>query len=220
MPAARAANAVAVASVGATGRKLQLPLILVRSRTTEGRHTQSRGPLHRADQFFYLWPVIDKCSQAIQQGADELIIKIATMGGECSYGFSLYNFLVYLPVPVRTHNLGTVESMGNIIFLAGERRTACPYSKFLFHPFHWTLNGAVDHVRMSEYAMSLDYDLQLYASIVEERTRGARVPLDVLDCLTAGPRILNAEDALNSGVIHVVDCLGMPAESVSWCVYS
>lgn len=31
--------------------------------------------------------LIDKCFQPIQQGADELIIKIATMGGECSYGF-------------------------------------------------------------------------------------------------------------------------------------
>lgn len=60
--------------------------------------------------------LIDKCTQAIQQGADELVIKIATMGGECSYGFSLYNFLISLPVPVKTHNLGTVESMGNIIF--------------------------------------------------------------------------------------------------------
>ncbi|WP_137974426.1 ATP-dependent Clp protease proteolytic subunit [Pseudomonas sp. F(2018)] len=164
--------------------------------------------------------LIDKCSQAIQQGADELVIKIATMGGECSYGFSLYNFLISLPVPVKTHNLGTVESMGNIIFLAGEQRTACHHSKFLFHPFHWTLNGAVDHARMSEYAMSLDYDLQLYVSIVEERTRGAQVPLDVLDCLTAAPRIINAQDAFASGLIHSVDCLGMPAESVSWCVHS
>jgi len=164
--------------------------------------------------------LIEKCSQAIQQGADELVIKIATMGGECSYGFSLYNFLISLPVPVKTHNLGTVESMGNIIFLAGEQRTACYHSKFLFHPFHWTLNGAVDHVRMSEYAMSLDYDLQLYASIVDERTRGAKTPLDVLDCLTAAPRILNAEDALAAGLIHTVDCLGMPTEAVSWCVHS
>lgn len=30
--------------------------------------------------------LIDKCSQAIHQGADELVLKIATMGGECSYG--------------------------------------------------------------------------------------------------------------------------------------
>lgn len=164
--------------------------------------------------------LIDKCTQAIQQGADELVIKIATMGGECSYGFSLYNFLISLPVPVRTHNLGTVESMGNIIFLAGVKRTACHYSKFLFHPFHWTLNGAVDHARMSEYAMSLDYDLELYASIVAERTQGAKSPLNVLDCLTSAPRILNAEDAIDAGLIDAVDCLCIPAESVSWCVHT
>lgn len=164
--------------------------------------------------------LIDKCSQAIQQGADELIIKIATMGGECSYGFSLYNFLVSLPVPVKTHNLGTVESMGNIIFLAGERRTACPYSKFLFHPFHWTLNGAVDHARMSEYAMSLDYDLHLYDAIVQARTDGARAPIDVLACLTAAPKIFNVDEALAAGLIHEVDCLGMPTEAVNWCVHS
>lgn len=164
--------------------------------------------------------LIERCTHAIEQGADELVIKIATMGGECSYGFSLYNFLISLPVPVKTHNLGTVESMGNIIFLAGEHRTACPHSKFLFHPFHWTLNGAVDHARMSEYAMSLDYDLQLYADIVAERTQGAQSPLNVLDCLMAAPRILNAVDALQAGLIQGVDSLGMPAQSVSWCVHS
>ncbi len=164
--------------------------------------------------------LIDKCTQAIQQGADELIIKIATMGGECSYGFSLYNFLLALPIPVKTHNLGTVESMGNIIFLAGEYRTACHYSKFLLHPFHWTLNGAVDHARISEYAMSLDYDLLLYSSIVDERTRGAAMPINVLECLTASPKILNAEDALEAGLIHAVDSIGMPPGAVSWCVHS
>ena len=105
--------------------------------------------------------LITTCSRALQQGAELLQLNIATMGGECSYGFTLYNFLRALPVEVHTHNLGTVESMGNILFLAGERRTACSFSKFLFHPFHWTLHGSVDHSRMSEYAMSLDYDLRL-----------------------------------------------------------
>lgn len=60
--------------------------------------------------------LINTCSRALQQGADALQLNIATMGGECSYGFTLYNFLRALPVEVHTHNLGTVESMGNIIF--------------------------------------------------------------------------------------------------------
>lgn len=164
--------------------------------------------------------LIDCCTRSLQQGASEIVLKIATMGGECSYGFSLYNFLISLPIPVTTHNLGTVESMGNIIFLAGSRRTACAYSKFLFHPFHWNLNGSVDHARMAEYAMSLDYDMHLYRAIVEERTRSAAQPLDILGCLTASPRIVNAEEALAAGLIDEVDCLTADASTVQCAIHS
>lgn len=72
--------------------------------------------------------LINTCAKVLQQEAEELRINIATMGGECSYGFTLYNFLRALPVPIHTHNLGTVESMGNILFLAGERRSASAHS--------------------------------------------------------------------------------------------
>lgn len=149
--------------------------------------------------------LIEKCSQAVQQDATGLVINIATMGGECSYGFTMYNFLLALPIPVHTHNLGTVESMGNIVFLAGQHRTACPHSKFLFHPFHWHVNGSVDHARMSEYAMSLDYDLQLYARIVAERTPDAKEALDIEHYLIAAPRILDPQQALAAGMIHAVE---------------
>jgi ATP-dependent protease ClpP protease subunit len=164
--------------------------------------------------------LIDCCSQAVQQGAEGLVIKIATMGGECSYGFSLYNYIAALPIPVRTHNLGTVESMGNIIFLAGSQRSACLHSKFLFHPFHWHLNGSVDHARMLEYAMALDYDLSLYARIVAERTATAAEPLNVIDYLKAAPRILDSQEALMTGLIHEIDEMPIDPGAINWCVHS
>ncbi|MDF2489026.1 MAG: Clp protease [Pseudomonas sp.] len=164
--------------------------------------------------------LINTCTRALQQGAERLQVNVATMGGECSYGFTLYNFLRSLPVQVDTHNLGTVESMGNIIFLAGQHRTACTYSKFLFHPFHWTLHGSVDHARMAEYAMSLDYDLRLYAEIVEERTQGAAEALDIPRCLMAYPRILGPREALDSGMIHSIDELPIPADACQWSVHA
>lgn len=149
--------------------------------------------------------LIEKCSQAVQQDASCVILNIATMGGECSYGFTMYNFLLTLPIPVHTHNLGTVESMGNVVFLAGERRTACSHSKFLFHPFHWHLNGSVDHARMAEYAMSLDYDLEMYVRIVAERTENAEETLETEKYLIAAPRILDPAQALRTGLIHAVE---------------
>src|SRR5690606_35340767 len=164
--------------------------------------------------------LIDKCTKAVQQEAGELVIKIATMGGDCSYGFALFNFLRSLPIEVHTHNLGTVESMGNILFLAGERRTACSFSKFLFHPFHWTLHGSVDHSRMAEYAMSLDYDLRLYAQIVAERTEGAVEVLDVPRYLMAYPRILGPAEALESGMIHAIDEMPIEVEASQWSVHA
>ncbi len=164
--------------------------------------------------------LINTCSRAIDKGADLLQLNIATMGGECSYGFTLYNYLRALPITVHTHNLGTVESMGNILFLAGEYRTACRYSKFLFHPFHWTLHGSVDHSRMAEYAMSLDYDLRLYAEIVAERTEGAHERLDVARYLMASPRILGPEEAVGSGMIHAVDELPLEKDTCQWSVHA
>lgn len=161
---------------------------------------------------------VSSCTQAMKQGASQLIVNIATMGGECSYGFSLYNFLRALPISVHTHNLGTVESMGNIIFLAGERRTACLHSKFLFHPFHWNLNGSVDHARISEYAMSLDRDLDLYARIVAERTEGAAEQLDIRAYLRGQPRILEPADALCCGLIDAIDEFRQPLDAICWCV--
>ncbi|MFG0669632.1 ATP-dependent Clp protease proteolytic subunit [Pseudomonas fulva] len=164
--------------------------------------------------------LINTCTKAVNQGAEVVQLNVATMGGECSYGFTLYNYLRTLPVTVHTHNLGTVESMGNILFLAGERRTACTYSKFLFHPFHWTLHGSIDHSRMAEYAMSLDYDLSLYAQIVAQRTEGAAQALDVPRYLMAAPRILGPQEALDSGMIHAIDDLPIEAGDCQWSVHA
>lgn len=164
--------------------------------------------------------LITACSKALHQGAERLQLNIATMGGECSYGFSLYNFLRSLPVRVDTHNLGTVESMGNILFLAGEHRTACAHSKFLFHPFHWTLHGSVDHARMAEYAMSLDYDLQLYADIVSERTEGAEQVLDIPRYLMSHPRIVTPREAIDCGLIQAIDDSPIAADAVQWSVHA
>ena len=164
--------------------------------------------------------LIDKAALAVQRKATGLRVNIATMGGESSYGFTMYNFLLTLPIPLHTHNLGTVESMGNIVFLAGQRRTACEHSKFLFNPFHWYLNGSVDHARMSEYAMSLDYDLHLYARIVGERTEDAQQTLEIEKYLTAAPRILDPAQAKAAGMIHAIEAPELQGDFVIHAVYS
>ena len=138
--------------------------------------------------------LINTCAKILQQEAEELRINIATMGGECSYGFAC-------TTSARAAGADTYPQPGYRRVdgqhpVPRRRATqASAHSKFLFHPFHWTLHGAVDHARMAEYAMSLDYDLELYARIVAENTRDAPERLDIPSYLMAYPRILGPEDA-------------------------
>jgi len=68
-------------------------------------------------------------------------------------GFALYFFLKSLPLPLITWNVGSVESVGVAIFLAGHKRYACPGTRFLIHPLHWGFGNlvAADHARISEW---------------------------------------------------------------------
>jgi hypothetical protein len=71
------------------------------------------------------------CLQALQSGASEIELHMSTEGGNMTAGFALYFFLKSLPIPLTTFNIGSVESVGVVIFLAGAKRYACPGTRFL-----------------------------------------------------------------------------------------
>jgi Protease subunit of ATP-dependent Clp proteases len=114
------------------------------------------------------------CLQALQSGASEIELHMSTEGGNMTAGFALYFFLKSLPLPLTTWNVGSVESVGVAIFLAGQKRYACPGTRFLIHPLHWGFGNlvAADHARISEWRDCLDFDAERYAAIFEEATRG------------------------------------------------
>src|SRR5687767_340379 len=71
--------------------------------------------------------------EQIQNGFEHLYIMFTTTGGGINEGIALYNTLRSMPATVTMHNMGNIDSVGNIIFLAGEHRYACPSSTFMFH---------------------------------------------------------------------------------------
>jgi len=161
------------------------------------------------------------CLQALHQGATEIQVFMSSEGGSTVFGFTLYNFIRSLPVPVHMHNLGSVESMGNIAFLAADRRTASVSSRFIFHPLHWSYaGGQVDHSRLSEHAMSLESDLERYADIVLERTKGADEILDIHGCLRGTAKIISPAAAIGLGLITGVEDVSLPAGTPAWWVNS
>ena len=144
------------------------------------------------------------CLQALQSGATELELHMSTEGGNMTAGFALYFFLKSLPLALTTHNVGSVESVGVVIFLAGSKRYACPRTRFLVHPLHWGFGSlvAADHARVSEWRDCLDFDAERYAAIYEEATAPAGVQDDIRANLSGHARIFDTDQALAAGIIH------------------
>ncbi|MCX6120063.1 MAG: ATP-dependent Clp protease proteolytic subunit [Ignavibacteriales bacterium] len=160
------------------------------------------------------------CLDAVRQKAPEIHIHLSSGGGSTLYGFTLYNFIKSLPVPVTIHNLGSVESIAMIIFLAAPNRLSCSHSRFLLHSLQWDFTAAtsVDHARLREHASALNNDMERYIDIFKERTQGAKEPIDVAACLSGNERFITAADSIKSGITHKVVDATIPKDAINWWV--
>ncbi len=73
---------------------------------------------------------------------DVLYFLIASQGGEVDAGIALYNFLKSLPLKITMHNIGSIDSIANVIFVSGDKRLASPHTTFLFHGVKMAINSA------------------------------------------------------------------------------
>jgi ATP-dependent protease ClpP protease subunit len=80
-------------------------------------------------------------SQQINMGIKEIYLLLSTCGGNVMNGLTIYSILRSLPAELTTHNVGNVDSIGNSIFLAGQKRYACPHSTFTFHSVGFDIPG-------------------------------------------------------------------------------
>ena len=134
-----------------------------------------------------------------------LRLLLSSEGGDLIAGFTAYNFLRSLPIPVETINMGSVESIAVVLYLAGEKRTALSGTKFLIHNFFGSFpSSQVDYLRLAERSSSLTFDLERYVQIFQDRTQGCEVPIDVRKHLDSGALVISAEEATSVGIVHNV----------------
>ena len=88
----------------------------------------------------------------INKGEREFYILISSPGGSTTDGITLYNFINSLPGKVIMHNVGIIDSIANVIFLASKERYATPHSSFLFHgvAFNITQPGPLGEKELKE----------------------------------------------------------------------
>ncbi|PWD58523.1 Clp protease [Pectobacterium parmentieri] len=155
------------------------------------------------------------CLSSINQGSTEINLHISSQGGETAAGFTAYNFLKSLPVTLRTHNISNIESIANVIFLAGSERFANPISRFVLHPLLWGFGSpSADHARLREYGKCLDNDLDRFVQIFNiEVGTGSE-----WSSLVADSTILDADKALEHGIINAKNTAKLASGGVNWWV--
>lgn len=72
-------------------------------------------------------------SSLATQGVSQVHIAINCGGGHVASGIAMHNCMRAMPFKIRTHNIGNVDSIANVVFLGGEERYACGASIFMFH---------------------------------------------------------------------------------------
>lgn len=147
-----------------------------------------------------------------QDDFGSLTVILSTDGGDTKEGLSLYNFFRSLPLPVRMHAVGHVESMGVPIFLAGATRTCAPASRFYFHPFAWTFDSSQRLDSLDDVGDRFLNDVVTARRIVAER---ANLPEDLIETLYgrgSRPLVADPQKALEWGLVESIEELNPKAE--------
>jgi len=156
-------------------------------------------------------PVIDVTVNALmntidgkmKQGIKDFIILISSPGGSVVHGLSTYNYLKGLPANITTHNFGSVDSIGIVLYCAGSKRLSVPQARFLLHGVNAQFSGkqSLEEKQLEERLKGLRIDIENIAKVISANT-GKSVE-DVTNAMLERTT-LNPEEAKSWGLVHEI----------------
>ena len=147
--------------------------------------------------------LMNAVDQKMKQGIKEFVILISSPGGSVIHGMSAYNYLKGLPASVITHNFGSVDSIGIVLYCAGSRRLSVPQARFLFHGVNVQFRGEqnLEEKFLEERLKGLRIDMENIAKVIAANT--GKSAKDATDAMIE--RItLNPEEAQSWGLVHEI----------------
>jgi ATP-dependent Clp protease protease subunit len=147
--------------------------------------------------------LMDAVDQKMREGKREFILLISSPGGSVLHGLSAYNYLKGLPAKVTTHNFGSVDSIGVILFCGGSTRLSVPQARFVLHGVssNFQANMSLEEKQLEERLKGLRIDTENIAKVISATTGKSieDVTQAMLDRTT-----LNPEEAKAWGLVHEI----------------
>jgi ATP-dependent protease ClpP protease subunit len=152
----------------------------------------------------------------VEAGVSDITLVIDSAGGLIEPMLITYSFILALPIKVRTHVQGFVQSAASILFLAGQERSADRYAHFVFHPPQTPVNGIMAEQQIRERASAFDVVIDVMAQICRDRTS---VPASEIARFSREMVIYTAAQAREYGVVQTVEDLHIPGNDKAKMIF-
>ncbi|MFN0191852.1 MAG: ATP-dependent Clp protease proteolytic subunit [Aestuariivirga sp.] len=147
-------------------------------------------------------------TEQTNRGCDDIHLFLSTPGGGVADGIAVYNVLSTLPVHLTTYNVGTVDSIGNVIYMAGKVRVAFPASRFMFHGVGFDIQSARFELKdVKERIAAIQNDQSLIADVL---VKHSNLGIDDVNKLFLEAAFIRANDAHERGIAHEVREIRLP----------
>ncbi len=160
-------------------------------------------------------------TEQLRAGIKSFRINISSGGGLVNNSISIFNLLNGLrDVTLHTHNLGQIDSAANLIFLAGQKRTASKASTFLLHPPQMNFQGqgpvGLSIETLRERLDSLEKDQHKMAEVISRKINKST---EEVVRMFNDRKTYSSTDAKDMGFIHEIDDFvatpGLPIFSIT-----
>lgn len=147
----------------------------------------------------------------LANGSDlDVMLYLNSNGGNVVAGIHCHNMIRALPINLTTHNVGNVDSIANVIFLAGNHRVSSPASTFMFHSVGFDQTGPVrlEERNLRQWLDSVVADNKRMGGIIAGRTNLSARRAGIL---FREQRVRDALWALQHGFVHQIADPQIPA---------
>ena len=147
-----------------------------------------------------LMEIIDK---KLSEGVRKFTLLISSPGGSVFHGLSAYNYLKGIPAEITTHNFGSVDSIGVVLYCGGTKRLSVPQARFLLHGVsaNFRQNESLEEKQLEERLKGLRIDLENIAKVIGATTSKGQAEVfeRMLERTT-----LNPEEAMKWGLVQEI----------------
>lgn len=139
----------------------------------------------------------------VKQGVKRIGLLISSPGGDVFQGLTAYNYLRGIPLEIVTHNFGSADSIGVVLFCAGSRRLSVPHARFLLHGVQcrFTQPISLEEKQLEEKLKGLQIDMGNIARVIADTVQRDKdkVVQDMLNRTTLYP-----DEAIEYGLVHEI----------------